>query len=93
VGSDRGSISTIDHSDIRGSSRYARNLDVFSNQGIFRFGMVEIRAAQKIFPTAGGVTAFARFLELTLVGIDVASGAGVELHVLITTGPSGVSGL
>lgn len=63
---------------------HAGNLNVFPNQGILRFGVVEIKAGRKIFPTAGGVAAFARFLELTLVGIDVTNGAGVELHVLIT---------
>lgn len=63
---------------------HARNLNVFSNQRIFRFGVVEIKAGQKIFPTAGGVAAFTRFLEFTLVGIDVTRGAGIELHVLIT---------
>lgn len=62
---------------------HARNLNVFSNQRIFRFGVVEIKAGQKIFPTAGGVAAFTRFLEFTLVGIDVTRGAGIELHVLI----------
>jgi len=68
---------------------HARNLDVFSNEWIFCFGMVEIKARQKIFPTAGGVAAFARFLELTLVRVEVARGAGIELHVLIANRTAG----
>jgi len=47
--------------------------------------VIEIEAGQQILPAAGDVTALAGFLEGTLVRIDVTSGAGVELHILVTS--------
>ena len=67
----------------------ARDLDVFSDQGIFRLGVIKIEAGQQILPAAGDVTTVAGFLECTLVGIDVARGTSVELHVLITSRAAG----
>ena len=72
---------------------YAGNLGVFSDEGIFGFGMIEIEAGQKSFPTAGGVAGFADLLERAFVGIDVARGAGIEFHVLITSGTARRVGL
>lgn len=68
---------------------YAGNLHVFSDQGIFCFGMIEVEAGQKSFPTAGGVARLARLLEFTLVGIGVAGAAGIELHVLVARRTAG----
>ena len=67
-------------------ARDASNLDMPSNQRIFRFRVIEIEAGKQILPGAGGVATLARLLEFTLVRIDVARRAGVELHVLIASG-------
>lgn len=55
--------------------------------------MVEIEACQHRLPTAGGMTGLAGFLELALMRINVAGGAGVELHVLVTSRPADRIGL
>jgi hypothetical protein len=69
-------------------ARHAGDLRVFARQGIFRFRMVKIKSRQHRFPTAGGVAGIAGFLELSLVRINVAGGAGIKIHVAITRGPS-----
>jgi len=56
---------------------------VFAEQGEFCFGVIEIEACEQSFPTAGGVAGLAGFLELALVRINVATGAGREFHVVI----------
>lgn len=67
----------------------ASDLGVFSNKGIFGFGVVEIKTGQKSFPAAGGVASFAGLLEFAFVRIDVAGGAGRKFHVLVTCGAAG----
>lgn len=74
-------------------ARDTGNLGVFPNERIFGFGMIEIEAGQESFPTAGSVAGFADLLKRTFVGIGVARGAGVELHVLITSSTARCVGL
>jgi hypothetical protein len=64
-------------------ARDAGYLDVLAEQGIFGFGVVEIESGKQVFPAACGVAGFATLFEFTLVGIDVAGGAGGKFHVLV----------
>ena len=45
--------------------------------------MIEVETWQQILPAAGCVASLAGFLELTLVRIDMAGRASVELQILI----------
>ena len=53
-------------------ARHTRNLGVLANQGIFCFGVIEIKSCEHRLPTTCGVAGFARFLELPFVRIHVA---------------------
>jgi hypothetical protein len=69
-------------------ARHAGNLGVLADQRIFRFRVVEIKSSQHRLPAAGGVARLAGFLEFSFVWINVASGAGFELHVAIPRRPA-----
>ncbi len=67
----------------------AGNWNVLPQKRIVCFGVIESKAGQQIFPTAGSVTGLAGFLEFALVRINVTRGAGVELHVLVANRTAG----
>jgi hypothetical protein len=46
--------------------------------------MIEVEASQHRFPTARGMASVTSLLELAAMWIDVARGAGIKLHVLIS---------
>ena len=56
----------------------AADFDVRSQEGVFRFRMVELHRRIHFFPTGCRVTGFARILESPLVRIGVAGDTGVE---------------
>lgn len=71
----------------------AGDLGVLTEQRVLGLGVIEIETRKNGFPTAGGVASVASFLERALVRIDMASGAGVELYVLVASWSAGHIGL
>lgn len=62
----------------------AGHLGMLAEKRIFGFGMIEIKACEKGFPTAGGVARVARLFEFAAMRIAVTGRAGGEIHVLVT---------
>jgi hypothetical protein len=55
--------------------------------------VIEVEPRQHRFPATSGVARVAGLLEFTAVRIDVASGAGVKLHVFVSRGTARGIGL
>ena len=71
-------------------TKNAAHFCVQTEQRILSLRVVEFESRQYFLPTYGGMAGFAALLERSFVRIDVASRAGVKLHILIAGRPPGL---
>ncbi len=62
----------------------AGDLGMLAQKRIFCFGVIEIKACDERFPTAGSVARVAGLFEFAAMRIAMTGRAGGEIHVLVT---------